>query len=195
MLGLIYPAVLGNLLYIVLGVLESIYFQKNNPFEGTSFFTLKFYLLIVTVIFYLADYLYSLFTNNFRWWMFLFDLVFVVGLYFTYKRIHIALDNKDNLFPDIDLIILFYMVFILLYLFWDFLEKKSTTNDDEKKFYTKIIIWECSSIVLLSSSYIVFKSASQETGGYFLLIVLSIITFCFMIIDIRKFKFWKEKLL
>ena len=80
MLGLIYPAVLGTILYAVLGSalapVLSILLGRSSGVIAVPW--LKGILLLTTVAFYCCDYLYIMFTREFRPMFFLFDL-FLLG--------------------------------------------------------------------------------------------------------------------
>src|SRR6266849_3019857 len=88
MLGLVYPAVLGTVLYAVLGtalapLLALLLGKSTVPLVPL----LKVVLLVTTVLFYCFDYLYIMFTREFRPLFFVFDLTLLVGLYVTFSMI------------------------------------------------------------------------------------------------------------
>ncbi|MFI5171880.1 MAG: hypothetical protein ACHQFW_05790, partial [Chitinophagales bacterium] len=144
-LGLIYPAVLGNIFYIILYVVTN-----WSTYESMRDFRIKFALLMITTIFYLGDYLYTYFTYNYKQWMFLFTLVFVTFLFWTIQRIHLTtIKSETRPVADISSIIISYFVFIILYMIWDIFERRSTRDVTEIKFYNRVILWECGSAALL----------------------------------------------
>ena len=152
MLGLIYPAVLGTILYLALQVLTEqtgrlwtnlFTFQPLSSTDKVLF--LKVVLLLVTLCFYLCDFLYILFTNSYRGWFFVADLIFVVGLYVTVV-IGIQPQTADN--PRTGWILGPYLLFLVLYILWDRSELKRAWGR-EAAHLRRVIQWECLSVILI----------------------------------------------
>jgi len=193
MLGLIYPAILGNIIYITLTVLNN-----KSTFEHEAFFNIKFILLLVTTAFYFFDYLYIYFTYNFKWWMFFLNIIFAGTLFLTFQKIHLTTNASEALLaPEFYSILWFYLIYITLYLAWDFYEKKHTTNDKEKKMYTWIVRWEAFSIFLLVLCVSLYDQGKYLTKFRAILsiIILSVLTISFGLFDIWKYKFWREHII
>src|SRR5947207_13766427 len=88
MLELIYPAVLGTVLYTVLGAgLAPLLAILGGPAATVTAPLLKWILVIITLCFYGCDYLYIMFTRDFRPAFFLCDLIFLGTLYITFLAI------------------------------------------------------------------------------------------------------------
>src|SRR2546423_15065718 len=92
MLGLIYPAVLGTILYQMLFTLAHL-LREQYPLSAIIY--IKYTLLIISIGFYVCDYLNIVFTKRYYWWSFLCDLVFLLTLYATV--IAIDVDNPATL--------------------------------------------------------------------------------------------------
>src|SRR5260370_18501981 len=80
MLGLIYPAVLGTILYQLFFTFAHV-LRDQDPIN--EILLIKFALVIVSIGFYVCDYLYIVFTKRYYWWSFLCDVVFLLALYAT----------------------------------------------------------------------------------------------------------------
>jgi hypothetical protein len=148
MLGLIYPAVLGSIIYLALTEVTEQAVALWGVFSGQSYeasliVSLKFLLLWVTLIFYCCDYLYLLFTNDFNLGFFLMDFVFIIALYATVLAIGI---DGGEVPPKILLILACYTMFMLLYLGWDLFEK-TRCSAAESGFYDSMIRWELWSLL------------------------------------------------
>jgi len=113
MLGLIYPAVLGTILYQLLFTIAHI-LREQYPLSAIIW--IKYMLVIISIGFYVCDYLYIVFTKRYYWWSFLCDIVFLLALYATV--IAIDVDNPRNL-PHNKVILFCYFIFLLVYLIWD----------------------------------------------------------------------------
>src|SRR6266567_5257916 len=136
MLGLIYPAVLGTILYQMLFTLAHL-LREQYPIN--AIICIKCTLLIVSIGFYVCDYLYIVFTKRYYWWSFLCDLVFILALYATV--IAIDVDNPRNL-PHNKVILLCYLIFLLVYLVWDGYEFLTVPLGEERDFYRSVVYWE-----------------------------------------------------
>ena len=190
MLGLIYPAILGNIIYITLTVLNN-----RVIFEHEAFFNIKFTLLLITAAFYFFDYLYIYFTYNFKWWMFFLNVIFAGTLFLTFQKIHLNMNEGEaKLAPEIFSILCFYLIYIVLYFAWDFYEKTKTINFKEKYMYKWIVRWEAFSIILLLICIFLYDQSKYLTKYriIFSIIILSVLTISFGLFDIWKYKFWRD---
>jgi hypothetical protein len=199
MLGLIYPAVLGGILYLCLdqfAVQFSILWNKGFSYSLQHYEAVvgwKFFLLVVTVAFYIFDYLYITFTNEYRWWFFYLDLFFVVVLYFTIFCIDIAHTNTT---PNYKVILFYYLSFMFLYWTWDsaerkIVEKEKGPKDEEYRLYSYIVLWEKISIAAIGVSWalsLIFDSS--DIAKWATLVVVLPVTTCFGIFSIWKKKFY-----
>ena len=159
--GLIYPAILGTFIYSLFDtILNSILVKASGFLADTCFIMIMKTLLIVGVIgFYCCDFLYSVFTKNFKTQYFYFDIIILFGLSLTFRAINI---NSQEL-PNLDYIILSFLIFMVLYFIWDYFEIGNTEGRDkdnlaEKKFYSNMVKWELYSSALLFLNYILFKT-------------------------------------
>ncbi len=91
MLGLIYPAVLGTILYQLFFTLAHV-LREQIPLS--AILLIKSALVIISIGFYISDYLYIVFTKRYYAWAFLCDIVFLLALYATV--IAIDVDNPPQ---------------------------------------------------------------------------------------------------
>jgi len=199
MLGLIYPAVLGSILYLCLDQFAFQFSTLWNKGLEHSFQLYesnvgwKFFLLLLTLAFYIFDYLYITFTNEYRWWFFFFDLFFVVALYFTVFCIDITHYVTQ---PNYKVILFFYFSFMFLYWIWDAAERRTVKEekgdkDEEYRMYTYIIRWEgIATLAILVMWVISLKLDSQNVAKWTTLVLLLPITVCFGIFSIWKKRFY-----
>lgn len=183
--GLIYPAILGTFIYSLFDtILNSIIKEPSGFLADTPYFVIMKTLLIIGVIgFYCCDFLYSVFTKNFKTRYFYFDIIILFGLSLTFRAINI--NNQDP--PNLDYVILSFLTFMVLYFIWDYFEIGNTEgrenqNIAENKFYSKMVKWELYSTTFLSLNYIFFKT---NLTGYNLTIFLTatiiiMTTICFI---------------
>src|SRR3979409_1930780 len=80
MLDVIYHAVLGT---IVAQLLLNITHVLREQYPLTAILWIKWTLVVVSIGFYVCDYLYIIFTKRYYWWSFLCDVVFLLALYAT----------------------------------------------------------------------------------------------------------------
>ncbi len=184
MLGLIYPAVLGTILYQLLITVAHV-LKAQYPFSAIV--CVKCALLIVSIGFYVVDYLYIVFTKRYYWWSFLFDIVFLLTLYATV--IAIDVDNPSRL-PRNHVILLCYFVCLLVYLVWDGYEFLTLPAGEERTFYRSVVCWEVPWLVVLG----VFGVISLLWNNPFLIsvvtiIILSAVTIWFGILVSRMSRF------
>ena len=187
MMGLIYPAILGNIMYALLTVLS----DSPNNYGGLYNYKLKLAVLIVTSIFYLCDYLYSYFTYQFKTWMFFLDLLFVGLLFFTYLNMHVSSEVMNR--PHLMNILLFYLIFITMYYVWDNIEIKNCKDVNEQKMYQFNIKWEVGSFLLLICNLVIHfigNRITTETKDLIAVASISLITLCFVGINIWKYECW-----
>lgn len=76
-LGLIYPAVLGSMIYMLFQFLSNV-----SLFEQSSDGSFKLYILIVTIIIYLIDYIKRFLNQEYKFWMLIFDILIVINLFY-----------------------------------------------------------------------------------------------------------------
>lgn len=95
MVGLLYPAILGSLVFSFLEiVIPGLSSGVSAGFlqGGASAVGVKIVLFLITVIFYCADYVYSSWVAVFRYQFFLLDLIVVTVLY----RSVYAINNRPR---------------------------------------------------------------------------------------------------
>lgn len=166
MLGLIYPAVLGTVLYALLSaagapavpIVAEWCGQRNFTSSSLPFQPLKVVLLLITFVFYLSDYFYVMFTKEYLQRFFWYSVVFLAGLAFTVSAI--AADRVDA--PAWPVILAAYAAFMAFYFFWDANEwlrdrnravpwyHVKTTDTNERWFYPLVFLWEVGSFVVLA---------------------------------------------
>jgi hypothetical protein len=201
MLGLIYPAVLGTIMYsgmdafyaqltFVLGALGNGVRLTADPDT-----ILKFLLLAVTLAFYVCDYLYIMFTRQYRGLFFLFDLVFLAGLYVTVQVLDLSTKDQQPLSATkVIVIALCYLAFMILYYLWDWIDRPDKPGS-ERQLYDKVLQWEEWSIgslvvwVVADAIFIKYLHAYQHFLAWLLLLVLGCITVFFGKYTWRKREF------
>lgn len=123
MTNLIYPAVLGTVLYIALDVAARVippifsaaWRLRRLPFDARL--AAKIALLSVTLLFYCCDYLYLRFTMRFKIRFFIYDLFFLINLYLAVVFMHLG--EHDTEAPRSLFISLSFLLFMFFYLWWD----------------------------------------------------------------------------
>lgn len=138
--GLVYPAVLGNMLYLLIAAVVNNFvgLATGTPNEVSWLWSLKLCLLAITIAFYCCDYLYIVFTNDFHVSFFWSDLAFVTVLYVT---VFAGIEFGTETPVRTRLILLGYLVFMGLYLRWDRFERRRCP-EEERDLYDRIIRWE-----------------------------------------------------
>ena len=184
MLGLIYPAVLGTILYELLTTFAHLLRQQ---YPLNLIVLIKCALLIISIGFYVFDYLYIVFSKRYYWWAFLCDIVFLLTLYATV--IAIDVDNPRSL-PHNKIILLCYFIFLLIYLVWDGYEFLTLPAGEERDFYRSVVCWELPWLFVIG----VFEIMSLSWNNHLMIslvtiIILSIVTiwFGFLVSRMRKF--------
>jgi len=181
MTGLIYPAVLGTILFSVLQLAES---NIRTAFGFGQYvfsymMTLKFLLLLVTLAFYVCDYLYAIYTRDYIPKFFVLDSVFVIFLYATVRVIDI--EGGETLEKGW-LLALIYMIFMLFYRWWDGGERRNCIAHPEKcmpgeeNFYGRVLKWERRSIVWLAACFLLLLRWQNSATLTLFLIVLGAVT-------------------
>ena len=184
MLGLIYPAVLGTILYQLLFTIAHV---LREQYTLSAIVWIKWTLVAISIGFYVCDYLYIVFTKRYYCWSFLCDVVFLLALYATV--IAIDVDNPRSL-PHNKIILLCYFIFLLVYLLWDGYEFLTLPRGHEQNFYRSIVSWELPWLFVIG----VFEIIALLWNDHFMIsiltiVILSIITiwFGFLVGRMRKF--------
>jgi hypothetical protein len=183
MLGLVYPAVLGTILYQLFFTLAHL-LREQYPFGAIIY--IKFTLILISVGFYVCDYLYIVFSKRYHWWAFLCDLIFLLALYATV--IAIDVDNPTSV-PHNRVILLCYFIFLLVYLVSDGYEFLTLPAGEERDFYRSVVSWELLWLIVIG----VFGIVSLLWINHLMIsivtiMILSIITiwFGFLVSRMRK---------
>ena len=150
MLELLYPAVLGAVLFEALKLAKYAYnyIRMVNIGSGgaTDMLILKCILVALTVFFYGCDYAYIILTRHFQVWFFWLDCGFLIGLYITFVKIHAdAVEIHEP--PEILPMTVFFVFFAIAYFLWDLSESRTPLNKDEVLFYCDVLIWELLSLL------------------------------------------------
>ena len=184
MLGLIYPAVLGTILYQLLQTFAHL-LREQYPLDAIV--CIKCTLLIISIGFYVCDYLYIVFTKRYYWWAFLCDIVFLLSLYATV--IAIDVDNPTSLAHN-KVILLCYFIFLLVYLGWDGYEFLTLPRGKGRDFYRAVVSWELPGLFVIGA----LEITALVWNNHFMIsiltiIIISIVTiwFGFLIGRMRKF--------
>ena len=145
MVGLLYPAILGSLVFSFLEIVIP-GLSSGVPagfLQGaTSAVGIKIVLFLITVIFYCADYVYSSWVAVFRYQFFLLDLIVITVLYRSVYAINLG-SNKP---PSVASIVVCFVIILACYFSWDFFEPNKSQH---RRFYSLMRIWQVSSIALL----------------------------------------------
>ena len=184
MLGLIYPAVLGTILYQLFFTIGHVLRQQ---YPTTAILWIKWALVVVSIGFYVCDYLYIIFTKRYHWWSFLCDVVFLLALYATV--IAIDVDNP-RIMPHNKLILFCYLIFLLVYLLWDGYEFLTLPSGRERNFYRSVVSWELPWLVVIG----VFEIIALSWNNHLMIsivttVILSLVTigFGFLVGRMRNF--------
>ncbi len=183
MLGLVYPAVLGTILYQLVFTIAHV-LREQYPLSAIVW--IKWTLVVISIGFYVCDYLYIVFTKRYYWWSFLCDVVFLLALYATV--IAIDVDNPRSL-PHNKVILLCYFIFLMVYLVWDAYEFLSLPQGKERDFYRSVVSWELPWLFVIG----IFEIIALLWNDHFMIsiltiIILSIVTiwFGFLVSRMRK---------
>ncbi|MBK7392132.1 MAG: hypothetical protein IPI64_02385 [Chloracidobacterium sp.] len=192
--GLIYPAVLGALIYFFIefwgGFIESghLPLMFNAPVDEII---LKACLLIMILLFYCCDFLYTTYSKKFRFLYFWFDLAIMVGLIATFK----AAKYDSSELPEMATILKLFLGFIILYLFWDGFELMQSENDEiasEKRLYKQMVGWEVGCIVVFLSIFLLqyLQIINEYSMRVCSIIGISIATIIFIFLVWKKWKLY-----
>ncbi|HEU5237600.1 MAG TPA: hypothetical protein VFU37_10690 [Pyrinomonadaceae bacterium] len=184
MLGLIYPAVLGTILYQPFFTIGHV---LREQYHATAILWIKWTLVLISIGFYVCDYLYIIFTKRYYWWSFLCDIVFLLAFYATV--IAIDVDNPVRP-PNHKVILLCYLIFLLVYLVWDGYEFLTLPRGKERGFYRAVVFWELPSLLVIG----VFEIITLSWNNQFMIsivtiIILSVVTTWFGLLVSRMRKF------
>ncbi|MCP4607237.1 MAG: hypothetical protein GY845_00790 [Planctomycetes bacterium] len=175
LIGLIYPAVLGSIIYALMGdIVDFVTVNKNTALLSLPFKDIlpkiSFYLLIVS--FFCCDYVYSSWVKPFRVPFFLLDIFVMVALYIMVIFIKISSAAQ----PSTVVISLAYACVLFLYFIWDFFEPQ---RNDYPRYYLEMRIWQVTSFICLLLYILFYRGHSSA-----ILLLISIL----LIIDIW---FWR----
>ena len=174
MLNLIYPAVLGTILYQLFFTLGHL---LRGQYPATAVLWIKWALVVISIGFYVCDYLYIIFTKRYYWWSFLCDIVFLLAFYAAV--IAIDVDNPIRP-PNHKVILLCYLIFLLVYLVWDGYEFLTLPGGKERRFYRAVVFWELPSLFIIGVFEIVALWGNNNTMiNIATIIILSIATIWF----------------
>lgn len=184
MLGLIYPAVLGTILYQLFFTIGHV---LRGQYPATAILWIKWILVVISIGFYVCDYLYIAFTKRYYWWSFLCDIVFLLAFYAAV--IAVDVDNPTRP-PNHKVILLCYLVFLLVYLVWDGYEFRTLPRGRERDFYRAVVGWELPSLLVIG----LFEIITLLWNNHFMIsivtiIILSIVTIWFGLLVSRMRKF------
>jgi hypothetical protein len=188
MLGLIYPAVLGTILYQLLFTIAHVV-REQYPLSAIDW--TKWTLVVISLGFYICDYLYIVFTKRYYWWAFLCDIAFLLTLYVIV--IAIDVDNPYNL-PHNRIILLCAFIFLLVYLIWDGYEFLTLPVGQERAFYRSVVFWELPSLIVIGVFGIISLFwTNQLMISILTTTILSIVTiwFGFLVSRMRRFH-WRS---
>ena len=184
MQNLIYPAVLGTVIYTALQTsLASLppwtLIRTFNFPPWDRVLLLKLLILAITVTFYCFDFLYLMFSNRFGPLFFTMDIVFLVTLYRTSQLLNFG----STTLPKFRDIIICYFIFLALYLLWDALEYNQLEDGGERQLFWRVMKWEGVSLLILGV-------AVAFAGGRCAIVVtplaLAIVTGWFGILAVEK---------
>ena len=184
MLGLIYPAVLGTVLYQLVFTIAHV---LRGQYPLSAIVLIKWTLVVISIGFYVCDYLYIVLTKRYYRWAFLCDIVFLLALYATV--IAIDVDNPRSL-PHNKVILFCYFIFLLVYLVWDGYEVLTLQRGKERDFYRSVVSWELPWLLVIG----VLEIISLLWNNHFMIsiltiVILSVVTtwFGFLVSRMRKF--------
>jgi hypothetical protein len=184
MLDLIYPGVLGTILYQLFFTVAHL-LREQYPLSAVIY--IKFALVLISIGFYVCDYLYIVFTKRYYWWSFLCDVLFLLALYATI--IATDVDNPRSL-PHNKVVLLCYFAFLLVYLIWDGYEFLTLSGGKERDFYRSVVLWELPGLFIIGVFEIIALAwANHLMISILTIIILSLVTiwFEFLVARMRKF--------
>ena len=166
MLGLIYPAVLGTILYQLLFTIAHV---LREQYSLSAIVGINWTLVVISIGFYLCDYLYIVFTKRYYWWSFLCDVVFLLAFYATV--IAIDEDNPRTL-PHNKVVLFCYIVFLIVYVVWDGYGFLTLPRGKERDFYRAVVSWELPGLFIIG----LFAMITWSWNNGLLISILTIIT-------------------
>lgn len=177
MLGLIYPAILGNMIYMI--------FSYTDSSDG--YYYIKFFLLIATTLLYILDFVNCYFVKSYNWWRFFFNLFIVYNLFYTIKFIHLIPDSNGTFEePRYMNILVAYFIFVgntFQWIFWlKIIDKRKTGRFDRNEIYL-YMGWSGLSILIIGVSIFL------NTGLSCVVSVL-VVLFGYLIIARVNYKRW-----
>lgn len=152
---LIYPAVLGTVLYVVLQIIVTpivAHAAQVTRFRIVVDPTLtvlqwhKVLLVLATLVFYHCDYFYITYTRYFGLAFLIADCLFLVALYVTL----VAINPLGKEPPATPLVALCFIIFLLGYLVWDAYECIKAKYPPHRRYYYWVLAWEAASILALA---------------------------------------------
>lgn len=191
-LELIYPAVLGGVLYFALDFVSLVANTVTRPAfchgDWDYNLVLKCTLLVSTLVFYGCDYTYTMLTPDFEVLFFVFDCIFLAGLYATIVRMRVKECNL-NLQPEVRSIAVLFATFMVSYYLWDLFEYRRKSGR-EKDFFHKMMWWEAQSLCGFASVVValtLWPANSFVTVAFAFILAASTIRFFFLVRKKRVF--------
>lgn len=196
MIGLIYPAVFGAIIYSFVDFIAGQSFNWGTPiYEDSKISMCKYILTFSLFLFYICDFLYSSYTKDFRFLYFLYEIIILCGLYVSFKGINYD-SSKD---PSIEWILNSFTIFMILYLFWDANELRQAAKEVEgnkesllkRNFYKAMVIWE--SVILVSLAFVI-AAFNKLWFGYLTCLTITSIIIMLATIVFFPLIYYKRKL-
>jgi hypothetical protein len=193
MQNLIYPAVLGSILYTAVQVIATPavasiagwrHFDVAYDPATAAWNWQKVAFLLLMLVFYHCDYFYMAYTKTFGWWFFAADWIFIGAMYVTL----VAINPLTNQPPVRKLIGGASLVFVIIYFAWDVAElRQPSMEPKETMFYKFVLAWEALSGVALLGSVRDWRWLDDTQS---LLWILTTSTLVFIIIVVFKKRFF-----
>jgi len=190
MLELLYPAVLGAVLFEGLKVWRmgagSVAVFAGHASTFDHLLALKCTLVALTIWFYGCDYTYIVLTRQFEVAFFWYDCAFLAGLYMTF--VCMRLDEADiGRIPESWAISSLFALFFVGYGGWDFFEFGRAKGIAARTFYWKVIAWE-------AASFLAFIALTPVAVAYpHSELVAAILTLVLLFVTLRFFHLVREK--
>ncbi len=178
MIQLLYPAILGSILYQFFDFSYGAILDFSSP--DNSQVVLKLVFLVVAFVFYGSDYWYAKFSNDYNWWFFAANFFFLCCMFIGVKALNVGEVQGINYV----VLIATYFSFLIVYLFWDVTQYLSSSGK-ERCYYKEVIAWEVLSILFVAVNFFV-------NNNYLFALTLILSTIWFVIIAIRKPRFYNE---
>ncbi len=178
---LLYPAFLGTIIYSACYFTYGCLTEAHGTDQSALLILIKTAMLLSVLWFYCCSYLYTIYSTNYGLGFFICDIVIVISLYATYRAI--AFTEPDE--PQLNLILLGFIIFMVVYFFWDYYEYKRTLNrgsEKEANFYKEMTCWELQ-FGLVFAILLVINLFVPKPYGYVMTIL------CIIGIVVSNFKF------